>query len=407
MILVFEFTWTGTYHAPGNSATIQAFSQGFPDQDIRVFADPSHLSELQRDEALTSRTRISFHSMPLSPQFRHRPHLVSIRRLTRELVTILSALRDVPQREPCLIMLISATSTAMFAASLVLRMSRRKLGVQVGLHGNLNDVQGWRPRNPLTRALDTHAAIMGAHPRRFRFLVLEDSIRDELARLAPAAAARTDVLTLPVNLGEIAQVPDTPLAAPVQIGFVGQATGPKGITAFLETARLFKARYGDRVGFHLVGRAMAGADLGPFAVLDSPVSSDHLPREEFLRRLASLHFVFSPYQHGYYNLSASGALLDAITWLKPIVATRMPVVTAMFERYGDIGYICDDLGGMQGVLDSVLRQMDVGRYRAQTDAMRRAREARYPEAVARAYRRIVAESYDGLLPAPDRNRCGA
>ncbi|MGH7154572.1 MAG: hypothetical protein ACREF3_11655, partial [Acetobacteraceae bacterium] len=302
MILVFEFTWTGTYHAPGNSATIQTFAQAFPDQGIRVFADPSHLSELQHDEALTSRKHISVRPIVLSPHFRHRPHLVSMRRLMREFVTILSALRDVPKREPCLIMLISATSTAMFAASLVLRMSRRPLGVQVGLHGNLNDLQGWRPRNPLTRALDTHSAILGAHPRRFRFLVLEDSIRDELARLAPKAAARTDVLTLPVNLGEIAQVPDMQLAAPVQIGFVGQATGPKGITGFLETARLFKARHGDRVAFHLVGRAMEGADLAPFAVLDSPVSSDHLPREEFARRLASLHFVFSPYQSGYYNL---------------------------------------------------------------------------------------------------------
>ncbi|MGH7156112.1 MAG: hypothetical protein ACREF3_19465, partial [Acetobacteraceae bacterium] len=142
-------------------------------------------------------------------------------------------------------------------------------------------------------------------------------------------------------------------------------------------------------------------------VLDSPVSSDHLPREAFLRRLAALHFVFSPYQSGYYNLSASGALLDAITWLKPVIATRMPVVSAMFERYGDIGYICDDLGGMQGALEAILQRMDAGRYRAQTEALRRAREARYPEAVARSYRRIIAEGYDGLLPEPDLNRCGA
>ena len=51
---------------------------------------------------------------------------------------------------------------------------------------------------------------------------------------------------------------------------------------------------------------------------------------------------FPPTSPAITNLSASGALLDAITWLKPIIANRIPFVANLFERYGDIGYLCDD-----------------------------------------------------------------
>ena len=102
------------------------------------------------------------------------------------------------------------------------------------------------------------------------------------------------MLELPVNVGEISYVPETDLTRPVRIGFVGQATAAKGISAFLDTARRLKGRHGTAVEFHLVGRSMPGSNAADFAVLDSPVSEDHLPRQTFLTRLGALHFVFLP-----------------------------------------------------------------------------------------------------------------
>ena len=397
MILVFEPTWTGTMHAPGNSATIQTISRAYSGQPIRVFAESSHLTELQNDPALTSRPGITFHPIVLDGQFLHRPHVVSLRRFKRELTTMRAALRDVPRNEPCLIMLISATSTSVFAASLLARIPGRRVAVQVGLHGNLNNLTGWRPRNPLSRALDTRSAITGRHGPGLRFLVLERAIQDELAQRAPGAAARTDVLELPVNIGEIPHVPETKLDRPVRIGFVGQATEAKGISVFLDAVRALKARHGAAVEFHLVGRLMSGSDVSRFAILDSPVSDQHLRRETFQERLAALHFVFLPYQPGYYNLSASGALLDAITWLKPIIATRMPIVANMFERYGDIGYLCNDQTEMMQAVDQIIESMDAARYQRQREALRQARETRMPEHLARQYKAILQDNFSGLF----------
>jgi len=396
VILIFELTWTGTYHAPGNSVTIQTISRACPEEEIRVFAEASHLQELQRDEALRQQPGISFHEMPLAPWFRYRQHIVSMRRMLREFSIIRSALRAAPRGEPCLIMFLSATSTAIFVASLMLRLTRRRLAVQVGLHGELHSLLGWRPRNPLARALDFTSALRGPHDPRLRFLVLEEAIRQELARIAPPAAARTDVLPLPVNLGELPLVPEPELHRPVQIGFVGQATEAKGISAFLDTAAAFRERYPGLVEFHLIGRMMPDSDPARFAALDSPASERHLSRQEFLDRLARLDFVFLPFNPGYYNLSASGALLDAITWLKPIIATRLPIVSDLFARFGDIGYLCDDPDGMRVALAQIVTRPDPARYREQAAALRRARAARMPSVLADQYRSIL----NTLTPLP-------
>ena len=404
MILIAELTWTGTIHAPGNSATVQTVARAFPEQAIRVCADPSHLAELRRDPALTAHSNVDFRPAALSPLHRGKTHVVSGRRFLREFATLRAALGEAPDGEGCLLLLISATPTAIFAAALLARLTRRvRLGVQVGLHGNLNEIGGWRPRNPLTRRFDLASAMSARHPPGLRFLVLEPAIRDALAERSPGAAARTDVLPLPVNTAEMPALGGARRSGPLRVGFVGQATQAKGFDVFLAIAQELKARYGERIAFHLVGRAMPGADLAALAVLEDAAGTEHLPREAFIARLAALDYVLLPFREGYYDLSASGALIDAITWLKPIIATRVPLVRHFFETYGDIGFLCDGSDELRRAVEAALSGTEPGRYDAQVAAVARAREARRPEALARAYRAIVHDGFSGLLPTPGQS----
>jgi hypothetical protein len=397
MILVFEMLWTGTQHAVGNSATIQALARAYPDQVVRVFADPTHLTELRNDTELTASGHIEFASVALHPRHRGKTHIVDWGRFRQEFATLRHGLAQVPKGETCLLMLISATPTAIFAASLLARLAGPRVGVQVGLHGNLNDAFGWRPRNPLTRAFDLRAALTARHPKRLRFMVLEEGIKDTLATLLPRAAARTDVLELPINIAEVAgqSVPD--FAPPIRIGLVGLATAAKGTDLFLDIAREMMARFPGKVTFHHVGRLTPDADPAPFAVLAEPPSSAHLPRAAFTARLAALHYVFLPIREGYYNLSASGAFLDAITWAKPVIARALPIVTPHFRRFGDIGYLCDSDGGMRDAVETIVTEMDAARYARQVAAMGTLRAARTPAALAGTYRALMDRAFPGLL----------
>ncbi len=397
MILVFEMTWSGPVHAPGNSATIQTIAQAYPREAVRVFADASHIAELRADAALTAHANVAFQPIELYPHLFGKTHIVSWGRFRQELATLRRGLATVARDERCLIMLISATPTAILAARWLARLGRGRIGVQVGLHGNLNDINGWRPRNPLARAFDLRSALSARYPPMFSFLVLEEGIKLALSEAIPAVADRVQVLPLPINTTELPGQHDVRLQPPVRIGLVGQATQAKGIDLFLDLARDFKARHGSGVEFVLVGRATAGSDLSAFGILEDPVTTDVLPRDQYLARLAKLHYVLLPLQDQYYRLSASGALIDAITWLKPVIATRLPIVEALFRRFGDIGYLCDDAAAMRESLEKAVTARDAARYQLQVEAMRMVRASRSPAALAADYRALMQQMFGGLL----------
>ncbi|MFC0406735.1 glycosyltransferase family protein [Roseomonas elaeocarpi] len=418
MILVFDMTNGGTAHVPINRGLLQAVALALPGTAVRFYAEADHLDALRADPAMRRLPNLRFAAITLSPLHRWKTHIVSARRFWRELRTIRTALRaatrEAGSAEPHLILLASTTPTAILAALIVARTARQSISVQVGMHGNLNEVVGWRSRHPLIRRLDLHAML--ARPaRRLRLLVFETVIREALESIIPGSLRRTDVLPHPVDTREAAGHPPPLLDGPLRIGIVGMATGSKGIDAFLRTARLFRARHGDRIEFHIVGGRPHTIPAECFADIAHPVEIGHIPRDTFVARLAQLHYVFLPLQPGYYSLSPSGGLMDAVAWCKPVIAARVPITEALFDEGGDIGHLCDDLAGMQAVLEDVLaRGPDRARYEAQVAALRRLREGRGPEAQAVAYRTILRRGFPelfrpagGPVPSPARQHASA
>ncbi len=395
IVLVFEPTYTGTTHAPGNSHLVQIVARALPEARVRVSAEAGHLAELRADAALAALGNVEYRPIALAPRFRGQVNAVSWERFRHEFAMLRAGLAERRRGEPVLILLASSTGTAIAAALLAARLAGGRVAVQVGLHGDLNSVEGWRSANPLARRLDLRGMLENAGPRA-GFLVFEPSIARELARLVPRAAGRIDVLPLAVNVSELAHWRPPPPPPPLHIGLVGQTTRAKGIEPFLETARLLRARYGARVAFHIVGKRMPETSPESLADIAEEVPDRHLGRDEFLRLLAGLHYVFLPLQPSYYRLSASGAVLDAVTWLRPMIATRLPIVEDLFAQAGDIGHLCDDVAEMQRVLAGLIETPDPARYARQVEALRRLRETRTPAALAGPYRQLVLQRWPRL-----------
>jgi hypothetical protein len=406
MILVFEPIYSGTSHAPGNAHLLATIATAVSPVEVRMHAEPGHLAELQRAADLASVGTLTFREIALAPRLRGQVNVVSAGRFRHELRMLMRALGDTPNGEPCLIVLASATGTAITAARLALRLAGRRGGVQVGLHGDLNAIEGWRTRNPLLRPFDLRGQL--SRPARgVRFLVFEPAIARELGRLLPAADGRTDVLPLAVNSSEMRLWHPPPPPPPLRIGLVGQTTRAKGIGPFLETARRFRQSHGERVEFHIVGRRMPDTDPATLADIAHAVPDTHLSRPEFLQRLAALHYVFLPLEPIYYRLSASGALLDALTWLKPVIATDLPIVADLFAAGGDIGHLCPSVEAMQDALRQILDAPDPARYGRQVEALRQLRETRTPEALAPVYRRMLEAGFSTLGLPPSGAAQGA
>jgi hypothetical protein len=398
--------WSGAAHAAVNATLAQVITAAWPEQALRICAAPDKIAVIQ-DELRAAGDlppRLGFCPVRVSSRYPGKTHLVSARRLLREAAAVWRALGLAPRGEPCLVVLASATATlitaAIIAAAASRLLHRRRVGIQAVLHGNLNEIDGWRSRNPLRRAFDLRSVLARPHCA-LRYLVLEEVIRAELLRRGAAAAV--DALPHPVSLAGLTDRPPLPLAGPLRFGLVGQATEAKGSTVFLAIARRLRARHGSAVEFHLVGPVPPGGDLTRFAALSHPVEPGLLSRETYLQRLAALHFVLLPLRPEYYRLSASGGLLDAIVWCKPLIATRLPVTEALFAQQGDLGVLCDDDAGLEAAVDAVLRARDAARYARQVEALRRLRDSRRPDRLAPRYRALTEAGFPGLL-ALERDR---
>jgi glycosyltransferase involved in cell wall biosynthesis len=393
MILAFELTWRGIAHAPGNSAMIQILAAACPGHRIRVHAERTHLEELQRDRRFAACAMVEAVPEKLPDAHGGHTQIVSLTRFRRELAIVAAAVRAVPAGEAGLIFLLSATSTQIWAAALVARLHARIAGIHILLHGNLNDAIGWRTRNPVLRRFDMASTLRSRLPASVRYIVHEPNIADRLARIMPRVAGITDTVLLASNQGDLP--PDfqarSTLGDPIHVGFVGLGTYEKGFDVFLDVATRLSARHPGRFAFHIIGsvqaKFMAAAAAAPLA---EPPETRGLPRAAFTGRLAQLHFVMLPYRPGYYELSASGGLIDALSWLRPVLATDVPLMRSFSAAYGDIGYICDDFAT---ALEGIVTAMDQVRYAAQVEAMRRARAQRAPAALATGYRRTLQTGF--------------
>jgi glycosyltransferase involved in cell wall biosynthesis len=394
MILAFETTWSGVSHADGNRSRLLTILRAFPDATMAFHAEASHLREVFDPDPDALR-RVTGHDIVLPRTFQGRPQIVSWLRLWLEYRIFARTFR--PHRgRSCLVVLMSATSTGIVAAQ---SAARRFLGpgslVQVVLHGELNAVTGWRSRNPLIRMLDYRAVLArdGVFPT--RYVVLEDSIRAALLTTMPMLAPVLDVLPHPVPVLCAADAcassqrslprPDDPL----RIALVGQATRDKGIDTFLAVATRMKSVLGDRVEFHHIGRVPRGADLARFAILDSVASHEPLTQAAFDAAIRRMHFIFLPLAASYYQLSASGALLDAVVRLKPVIISDLALSRQYFDAYGTIGYRYADPAEIDDIILAALASLSDGRYQVMQANLRKAADGRSIGASARRYRGIV------------------
>lgn len=132
----------------------------------------------------------------------------------------------------------------------------------------------------------------------------------------------------------------------VNIGTVGILNEHKGSGQYLRLIRRVNKERKD-IRFHAIGHIQC--DPSPF--IESGVSlpakvDEPLPYESFLREVDTLDFILYFYSSDKYRLTASGALLDAIRFRKPVIALRNDYFEYFFNKFGELGYLVDSVEEM-------------------------------------------------------------
>lgn len=383
MIVACELGMADGGHVPFNAGILAMLRAAFPSEPLCFAGAAAHIEHVKVQLGPSVTGSISWLEIHVP-----RRGLSYARRLLAEITAIRRVLRVSPEGGCHHLLLTSSSPSTVVAAKIIRRVQAHAVRVQAILHGGLSGVSGPRHRHPVRRFEEMRTALTLLGNAGLQYLVLEDSVRTSLLRALPSLVGKVEVLEhpLPPNEGESTVNESWP---PIQFGFLGVANHAKGFLSFTTLASAIGGEFPGKTAFHAIGRFQADENARPdVSALTTAPGTERLSRTEFRERVRQIHFIVLPHQSAGYEMNASGTLLDAIAWQKPVIARKIPIFEHMFERHGDIGYLFADDAELHQITRTLVEDFDHSRYRAQVARLQRARSDRTPTALAVTYRQI-------------------
>jgi hypothetical protein len=382
MIHVCEIMFQRSGHVPFNAGFLAIIQAAFPKEELSFYGGAAHIEELKKQLGQPLTDSVAWIEIqPVPPGIRYG------KRFFRELGIIRRLFSNFSRGSTSRLVLTSGFPSTVLALKVARYLQWTNLAVQIVLHG-MSGVVGKRYRHPIHRFQDMRTALTLLGNKNIQYIVLEQSVRDTVVKHVPFLSRHVEVLDHPIPPNEGASE-TIELRAPIRFGFLGLVSKGKGFPLFVRLANECATKNGQSAEFHVIGHFLGeGTGVNDLTALATKPGGSQMSRADFIRRLSSLHFVVLPYESGSYTLTASGALLDAIAWEKPVIARKIPIFEAMFEKYGDIGHLFENDTELTEVVGEIMRGPDRARYRIQVLNLRNARKARAPELLSAAYREM-------------------
>lgn len=351
-ITVMEPGWDGHVHLPGNIGLLRVVCGAYPDATVSYVGGATQIALMQTMATpdIAERVQYTAWAVHLDKDTLPTDVWASLKRL-RALTGNLTTQAD-------LIVLCSCTATMLNAINWS-GLASRSITM---LHGNANELAGWRSRNPLRNLFDLTGSLKRFCKNGGRVTVLETRIRDQMADQYPWLVNSLSVIPHPL-LPEEAGKPGLhrALTNPIHIGFAGRASIAKGFPDFLELARQLQARRPGVFKFHAFGMlAQECAELDQTVLVNKAQGT--LARNEYLAGLNSLHYIFAWHQDNYYGNAASGVVYDAINLGIPMIARRCAQISDWEAQGLDTANSFEDLASAIHQLASFAIDLDTQHY---------------------------------------------
>lgn len=111
-----------------------------------------------------------------------------------------------------------------------------------------------------------------------------------------------------------------------------------------------------------------------------------LPFEEYNANVQKMDLLLLLYDKDSYKLTASGAVLEAIWDSKPIIALENYYFRYLFNKFGDLGILCDSLEDLTKYINSIQASNVIDTY---NQTLQKAKEQLMPRNVVKQLEQIV------------------
>ena len=128
----------------------------------------------------------------------------------------------------------------------------------------------------------------------------------------------------------------------VKIGTVGLFYKKKGADEFCYLVSLIN---NNKIKFSITGKIFYDLDKLKKLNVDLPnnLGKGFVSRDELETRVKKLDFILYLYPTDSYQLMASGAILDALSLQKPIIALKNDYFDYIFKKFGEFGFLFESV----------------------------------------------------------------
>jgi hypothetical protein len=354
----------GPFHAPFNAALLHAVALAWPGAEVSFRAFPSHIEAvkeiLQRDDAAVA-ARIEWKAARLpssgSLPARWRNSGKALREILHESERVLFC-----------------SISRMQLLQLKRMMRGSKTQVRAVLHGDLEQIEH-PPAERFPRNLFAlERVLLRPHPPTLRYLLLGQSIADNLPPRFRAAMGDIGVIEHPYHFPEMMGAP----AGPAVFGVFGNS----GEGHLLErVAREVKA-LDPSIRFRLIGFLSGPEAVARLAPLVEGATDRPISRAEFIERAKGITHALWLAPPDSSRLRASGTFFDALAYGKPIIYTANAYMDSYYASEPEIGLRCATMEDVPAAILETSRSCSSTKYSQSQAAMERLRYRFSPSSIA-------------------------
>ncbi|MGV8878722.1 MAG: hypothetical protein ACOH2A_06790 [Sphingobacteriaceae bacterium] len=329
MVIFAEINKTGEEHAMFNASMLKIVSNIFGNQHITVFIDKDHLHKLSSIIKVDDHFKLEYIKVinPLQGNL-----IIWIAKLVLEILNLVYILTYAKIKKAELVYFTSLSPTANLAASILTKYVFTGRKIVITFHGELELIKIKEDKmiNKWLGKLLRRAITLKNDQR--KYLLLGEAIKCNLLSYKLVAEQDLFVIEHPY----IFQV--TPIKrqklhkAPIIFGHLGVAKLSKNTPLFFKLALLFKEEIAaGLVKFKIIGQVLD--EMQPFLHPDVEYSSinELISRVDYNLQCQEIDYALFFYDNEAYELCSSGAILDAITYGKPILSLNNSYFKSIFN----------------------------------------------------------------------------
>lgn len=195
--------------------------------------------------------------------------------------------------------------------------------------------------------------LKGSH---VKILVLGDSIKRNMVKMFPQIGNNIISINHPYLFPDIEK--QDVQKKKVIIGTVGTLPHEKGLDSLLRIGKVFEKDIVDgKLDIRVVGKVAPSVyNMSEYSFIKWG-GMDILSHDEFVKGIRELDYILYLYPPDSYKLTASGALLDSIAYIKPVIALENEFFKEVFKEC-KIGYLCSSLEKVVDVINVLLNRQE-------------------------------------------------